>query len=184
MKRWMLLIMLGYTTWGCSPGFKIQTDTPFPGDFTDYRTFKFFNPANMPASNFSFDEEAKQVIFDAVADEMKARGYRSIQQADLMLKIYGGTKSSSEIRSNRSYDPYYDPYNRFGNYYNDPFNSPRNESQKESVIIIDMIDTHLDKVVWQGVGIGSFGKNQAIDALKLREAISAIFAAYPHTAGG
>jgi hypothetical protein len=36
----------------CSPRFQIQTDTPFPGDFDNYQSFKFFNPANMPASNF------------------------------------------------------------------------------------------------------------------------------------
>jgi hypothetical protein len=59
---------------GCSPRFQIQTDTPFPGDFDNYQSFKFFNPANMPASNFSFDEEAKKVIYDAVATEMKATG--------------------------------------------------------------------------------------------------------------
>jgi hypothetical protein len=82
----------------CSPRFQIQTDTPFPGDFDNYQSFKFFNPANMPASNFSFDEGAKKVIYDAVATEMKARGYKSIQAADLMIKIQGGTKSSVEIR--------------------------------------------------------------------------------------
>ena len=96
---------------GCSPKFQIQTDTPFPGDFNAYRSFKFFNPANLPASNFSFDEEAKKVIYDAVADEMKARGYKSIQAADLVIKIQGGTKSSVEIRSDNRYYPYDNYYN-------------------------------------------------------------------------
>jgi hypothetical protein len=58
----------------------------------------------------------------------------------------------------------------------------RDESKKDSNIIIDLIDVKTDKVVWQGVGIGSFGKNEAIDELKIREAITAIFAEYPHSA--
>lgn len=177
-------IMLFMLVIGCSPRFQIQTDTPFPGDFNNYKSFKFFNPANMPASNFSFDEEAKKVIYDAVATEMKARGYQSIQAADLMIKIQGGTKSSVEIRSDNRFNPYdnYYNYNRYGGIYNDPYNMNRDESKKDSNIIIDLIDVKTDKVVWQGVGIGSFGKNEVIDELKIREAITAIFAEYPHSA--
>jgi hypothetical protein len=105
-KRNILLMSLFMLLIACSPRFQIQTDTPFPGDFDNYQSFKFFNPANMPASNFSFDEGAKKVIYDAVATEMKARGYKSIQAADLMIKIQGGTKSSVEIRSDNRYYPY------------------------------------------------------------------------------
>ena len=182
--RKVLSIFLFVLVNGCSPRFQIQTDTPFPGDFNNYHSFKFFNPANMPASNFSFDEEAKKVIYDAVADEMRVRGYKSIQAADLIIKIQGGTKSSVEIRNDNRYYPYdnYYNYNRYGSLYNDPYNRSRDESKKESNIIIDLIDVKTDKVVWQGVGIGSFGKNEAIDELKLREAITAIFAEYPHNA--
>ena len=73
----------------CSPKFKIQSDTPFPGNFKQYNSFKFYNPNNLAASNFAFEESDKKVIFDAVADEMKLRGYNSIQDADLIIKIQG-----------------------------------------------------------------------------------------------
>ena len=168
---------------GCSPKFTIQTDAPFPGNFETYRTFKFYNPENMPASNFSFNEATKKTIFDAVADEMKAKGYKSIQDADLMIKIQGGTKSTIEIRSDNRYYPYdnFYNYNRFGR-YNNFYDMPRDESKKESNIIIDIIDIKTDKVVWQGVGIGTFGRKEEIDELKVREAIVRIFAEYPYTA--
>ncbi len=178
----VLAILLFFFT--CSPKFSIQTDTPFPGNFESYRTFKFYNPANLPPSNFSFDEASKNVLFDAVADEMKSRGYKSIQDADLMIKIQGGTNSSVEIRSDNRYYPYdtYNYYNRYGRYYDDYYNRQGNESKKETSIIIDMIDIKKDKIVWQGVGIGIFGKKDEIGELKLREAITSIFAEYPYRA--
>lgn len=168
----------------CSPKFKIQTDTPFPGDFKSYNSFKFYNPKNMPASNFSFVEEDRKVIFDAVAEEMKVRGYKSVQDADLMIKIQGGTKSSIEIQNDNNYYPYDNAYryNRYGR-YNDYYNRPADQSKKESTIIIDLIDIKSDKIVWQGVGIGSLGKKESLTPIKLQEAITNIFLSYPHRAG-
>ena len=51
-----LYLLIFAVLFACSPKFTIQTDKPFPGDFKDYHTFKFFNPKNLPASNFSFEE--------------------------------------------------------------------------------------------------------------------------------
>lgn len=178
-----LSLLLFLVAIGCSPKFTIQTDAPFPGDFDVYKTYKFYNPENMPASNFSFNETTKKVIFDAVADEMKAKGYKSIQDADLIIKIQGGTKSTIEIRNDNRYFPYdnFYGYNRFGR-YNNIYDRPRDESKKESNIIIDFIDTKSEKIVWQGVGIGTFGKSEDMDELKVREAIVRIFGEYPYTA--
>jgi hypothetical protein len=169
----------------CSPKFSVQSDTPFPGDFQNYHSFKFFNPKNMPASNFSFEESDQKVIFEAVSDEMKARGYKSVQDADLMIKIQGGTKNTVNIQNDNRYYPYdynYNYYNRYGRYY-DYYNRPRNESKKESTLIIDIMDIKKDKIVWQGVGIGVLGKNEALSELQIREAITNIFKEYPHSAG-
>lgn len=170
---------------GCSPKFKIQTDTPSPGDFGKYKSFKFYNPNNLPGSNFSFKDSDKTVIFDAVGDEMKSRGYSSIQDADLMIKIQGGTKNTVEIKNDdRYYSNGYNSYNnnRYGNYdnYN---NRPRDESKKETSIIIDIIDINIDKVVWHGVGLGTLGKKEELTEIKIREAITSMFAEYPYRAG-
>lgn len=170
---------------GCSPKFTIQTDSPHPGNFKAYQSFKFYNPANMPSSNFAFEENDKKVIFDAVADELKFRGYSSKQEADLMIKIQGGTKSSVEIRNdNRYYPNNYNAYNynQYGR-YDDYNNRPRDQSSKDASIIIDIIDVKQDKVVWQGVGFGTLSKNETLTEEKIREAISSIFLKYPYSAG-
>jgi len=184
MRVLFFLIVIFFV--GCSPKFKIQSDTPFPGDFKNYNSFKFYNPNNMPASNFSFNENAQKAIFDAVADEMKSRGYKSIQEADLIIKIQGGTKNAVEIKNDdRYYSPYdYNSYNynQYGR-YDDYHNRPRDQSKKETSIIIDIIDVKNDKIVWQGVGNGTLGKKESLTGIMIQEAISSIFLEYLHTSG-
>jgi len=182
--------LLLYSAISCSPKFIVQTETPSSGDFGSYEAFKFYNPANMPASNFSFNEDDKKTIFDAIADEMKNRGYVSRQDAEIMIKVQGGTSSTSEIRNDNFGYPYnYNGYNYYGSrYYNngmypDYYNRPRDESKKETTIIIDIIDINTDKIVWQGVGIGQASKKESFSGQMLKDAITNIFLQYPHMAG-
>ena len=167
----------------CAASFKVQTDTPNPGDFVHYKTFKFFNPKNMPGSNFSFSEENQKIIFDAIAKEMEIRGYSSQQQADLIIKVQGGTKSTEEIKNDRyNTMPYYGGYG----YGYDPFynNQYQDISKKETTIIIDVIDAETNKLVWEGVGTGVLGKRHTEVAGKILDAIKQIFEEYPHKAAG
>ncbi len=180
----LLIYGLVFFIFSCSPKFRIQSDTPNPGDFSSYNSYKFYNPANIPAANFSFEESDKKIIFDAIAEEMKSHGYKSIQQADLMIKVQGGTKSTIEIQNNNLNYPYgYNAYNynQYGR-YNDYYDRPRDQSKKETTIIIDIIDIKSDKIVWQGVGIGSLSKNETLTAEAINEAIAEIFKQYPYTA--
>jgi len=179
--------LLLFTAISCSPKFIVQTDAPSSGDFATYKAFKFYNPANIPASNFSFNEDDKKTIFDAIAEEMKNRGYVSRQEAEIMIKVQGGTSSTSEIRNDNIGYPYnYNYYNnRYYDYgrYPDYYNRPRDESKKETTIIIDIIDIKTDKIVWQGVGIGQASKKESFSGQMLKDAITNIFLQYPHMAG-
>jgi hypothetical protein len=171
----------------CSPKFVVQTETPTSGNFASYKAFKFFNPANIPVSNFSFNEDDKKTIFDAIAEEMKNRGYASRQEAEIIIKVQGGTSSTSEIRNDNSGYPYdYNYYNnRYYDYGRDPdyYNRQRDESKKETTIIIDIIDVKTEKIVWQGVGIGQASKKESFSGQMLKDAITNIFLQYPHMAG-
>ncbi len=179
--RFGMVIFVAEILTSCAASFKVQTDTPNTGNFSKYKTFKFFNPKNMPGSNFSFSEENQKIIFDAIANEMKNLGYSSVQDADLIIKVQGGTKSTQEVK----HDSYNNYMPNYGGYYAyDPFyyNEYQDISKKETTIIIDMIDTKTDKLVWEGVGTGVLGKKQAEVAGKILEAIKQIFSKYPYKA--
>ncbi len=168
--------------WACSPKFKVSSDAPQPGKFKNYRTFMFFNPDKIPASNLSFSEENKSFIFDAIAAEMHDRDFKSIQKADIVIKVQGGTKSTQEVRNDRN-SGFYDPYYRYGYPYGGNFdNQYQDISKKETTIIVDMLDAETDQLVWQGVGVGVLGKRKEDVVLKIREAIMLIFETFPYRA--
>lgn len=184
MKRAIgVLLMSVFFVYGCKTSFKVTSDFPQGGDFKVYKSFKFFNPKNIPGSNFSFSEENKNIIFDAVANEMNLKGYMSIQGADVIIKVQGGTRSTQEVKNDRS--PMYDPYSyRYGYpYYRDRYSSQYQDiSKKETTIIIDMMDVKKDKLIWQGVGVGVLGKKANEVESKIREAIHQIFQEFPYEA--
>jgi uncharacterized protein YwqG len=145
----------------------------------------FFNPDKIPASNFSFSEENKSFIYDAIASEMGERDFESKRNADIIIKVQGGTKSTREERNERNAG-YYDPSYRYGGYgypYYDRYQQEYQDiSKKETTIIIDMLDNKTDQLVWQGVGVGVLGKRKEEVILKIREAIGLIFEEFPFTA--
>jgi len=180
-KTFIYLILVTLLSASCKPGFQIQSETITTKNLSRLSTFKFFNPDNMPASNFAFSDNNKKRIFDAVAEEMIQRGYSSTQQADLIIKIQGGT--SHEIENNKPQYPYNNYYNNYyggySNYYNrDPWMYD-DLSKKTTMIIIDIIDPETSTLLWQGTGSGVLSDKEALVEQNLRKAISDIFLQFP-----
>jgi hypothetical protein len=175
--------LVGWSLPGCKPAFKVQSESLMAITPAKYKSFKFFNPKNMPEANFAFSENNKKLIFDAVADEMKKRGFTSIQESDLIIKVQGGTTTEIDNRP-RSY--YYDPYNNWYNSYsgypyywqNDPWLHD-DISKKMTSIIIDIIDSQTGKLMWEGVGTGVLGDKKSEVETRLRNAVSEIFIKFP-----
>ncbi len=171
------VLMVIYVS-GCTFKLNIHSDQILPGHPADYHTFEFYNPANLPESNFSFNENQSKIIFESVAGEMQGRNYKSNQKADLMIKIQGGIKNTTNIRNeNMNYSHYY-PY-RYRNYYNEP----KDEKNNEIILIIDVIEERSDKLIWQGVATGMLKKKDNDIEQLLKDAIKEIFLEYPYIAG-
>jgi len=164
---------------GCKPSFKIQSENILQKDFSRFNSYKFFNPNSMPASNFSFSDNNKKRIYDAVAEEMKKRGFVSIQDSDLIIKIQGGTSQEIENKS----PTYYYPYN-YG-YYGYPYYWARDPwmyddiSKKTTMIIIDVLDAENKQLLWQGTGYGVLSEKPDLVEINLRKAIADIFSQFP-----
>jgi hypothetical protein len=167
----------------CKSSFKVSSENLTNKNLARLKTFKFYNPANMPSSNFAFSDTNKKRLFDAVADEMIKRGYSSTQEADLIIKIQGGT--SHEIENREPYFGYNDYYNRYyyGGYY--PYSWSRDPwmdddiSKKTTIIIIDVMDAESDKLLWQGTGSGVLSEKADMIEMNLRKAVSDIFLEFP-----
>lgn len=173
-KSFFLFVIL--LSAGCQSSFQVQTQSFRAVDFDTLNSFKFFNPRHLPKANFSFSEENKEIIFDAVAREFKEMGYSSHQNADLLVKIQGGTIAERELQDRYPASPYfgggYYPYPSFNDYYSDI-------SRKTTTLIIDVLNAETNRILWQGVATGEMGKKPEEVELKLKEAIQSIFEEFP-----
>lgn len=137
----------------------------------------------MPGANFAFSDTNKKRLFDAVAEEMINRGFTSKQEADLIIKIQGGT--SHEIEDKEPYRGYNDYNNRsyYGGYY--PYSWSRDPwryddiSKKTTIIIIDVMDAESEKLLWQGTGSGVLSDKADMVETNLRKAVTDIFLQFP-----
>jgi hypothetical protein len=176
-----ILLLIVFSS--CKSSFKVSSENLSKKNLARLKTFKFFNPANMPTSNFAFSDTNKKRLFDAVADEMIKRGFTSTQDAELIIKIQGGT--SHEIENKEPYYGYNDYYNRYyyGGYY--PYSWSRDPwmyddiSKKTTIIIIDVLDADSEKLLWQGTGSGVLSDKADMVELNLRKAVSDIFLEFP-----
>jgi hypothetical protein len=164
----------------CKPTFKIQSENILNKDFSRFRSYKFFNPDNMPASNFSFSDKNKKRIYDAVAGEMNKRGFVSIQDADLIIKIQGGTSQEIENRRPTYFYPYdYGYYGGYPYYWSrDPWMND-DISKKTTMLIIDILDADNKQLLWQGTGYGVLSDKPELVEVNLRKAIADIFLEFP-----
>jgi len=180
MKKLFILFIL-VAMFGCRSTFKVQTDLVSKRDLSRFESFKFYNPDNMPAHNFAFSTENKKRIFDAAANEMQLRGYSSHQEAQLIIKIQGGTSKDVESSADQRYYNYsgYNSYYRNPYYgYNDPWLKD-DISKKSTTIIVDVLDAGTKKLLWQGVGTGVLSEKEEDVEAMLHKAISDIFSESP-----
>jgi hypothetical protein len=175
------LLLISLTA--CKSSFKVSSENLTTRNLGRLESFKFFNPDNMPEANFAFSDTNKRRLFDAVAEEMIKRGFSSKQEADLIIKIQGGT--TYEIEDKEPYYGYNDYYNRnyYGGYY--PYSWSRDSrlyddiSKKTTIIIIDVMDADTDKLLWQGTGSGVLSEKEEMVEANLRRAVADIFLQFP-----
>lgn len=188
----VLCCVLALAISACSPSFKVSTEAPVNVREGSLRSYKFYNPSNIPVSNFSFSKENQKVLFDAIAGTMAEKGYTSRQDADVVIKVQGGTRLVQEQRDNRTVfnDPFMRGYPYGGRYsYGYPYYPAYDRqfqdiSSKETTIIIDVLDAKNESLIWQGSGTGVIGKKEAEVPQKLAEAVRNIMQKYPYSAHG
>jgi hypothetical protein len=181
-----LLFML--LTGACSSGLEVRSDEDPAANFSQYRTWNYFDPMGIEGGYNSpiFGE----LFREAITREMSERGYRLADNPDLMINVTLRTDDKVKMRS------YTSPY-MSGAYYNRPGGahygsavgvgvgvSSRATKTTEASVFIDLVDSQKNRVSWQGVAV-----IDATDkvAQRLRDAIftavNKVYDQYPYKAG-
>jgi hypothetical protein len=184
----VLAVLLIILTASCATGLEVRSDEDPSTDFSQYRTYDFFDPMGIEGGYNSpiFGE----LFREAIAREMSARGYRKGDNPDLLVNVTARTDDKVSMRA------YSSPY-MSGGYYGRPGGAhygsavgvgvgvgTRATKTTEASIFIDLVDSDKQRVSWQGVAVVDVNDKVA---QHLRDAVytsvNVVFKQYPHKAG-
>jgi hypothetical protein len=158
---------------GCH-AISVTSDYDSKTDFKKYKTFTIAADVNRQ----HIDRGDRDIILQAIDNEMHLRGYHRRDSADLLITIQ--SKSDADLlasASGTSKSAVYGDYN----YSFESLSKPRSHKYPESTLFINVFDRRQKKIVWQGRGTealhdkGSANEHEA----KVNYAVNMIFQRYP-----
>jgi hypothetical protein len=173
---------------GCASGPKIQSDYDHTADFSQYKTYAFFNPMGIENPNYS--SIYGSIFRDAISKEMESRGYRMSDNPDLLINVSGRLQDKTKVTTTA--DPYmaggYYGYRRgaYGAWGGYPYGTTTYVSNyTEGTINVDIFDRAAKRMVWEGVAVGRVQDSRTNEETrqKIYAGIQEMFAAYPFRAG-
>lgn len=189
MTRLAGLSLLGFALLlgGCSSGLSVRSDEDPQANFSEYRTFNFFDPMGIEGGNNS--PIFGQLFRESITREMTERGYQLSDQPDLLVNVT--IRSDDKVKMTSYSAPYMSGafYNRPGGYYGSGVGvgvgvGSRATRTVEASVFIDLVDVDKQRVSWQGVAVTDASDKVA---QHLRDAIytavNVVFDQYPYTAG-
>ena len=104
---WACVVSLALLA-GCASGPDIRSDYDPTVDFSEYRTYGFFQPLGLEGQGY--ESIIGNMFREALSREMEARGYTRSDNPDLMLNV------SARLQDKTKVTTYNDPY-PMGGYY-------------------------------------------------------------------
>ena len=182
----LLAIFIGNFLLACSSSIKIRSDIDSTVDFSQYRTYNFFEPMGIEGGYNSpiFGEHFRA----SIARELSQRGYQKSDDPDFLVNVT--IRADDKVSMHSHSTPY-----MTGSYYNRPggayggagmgvgmSSGPRLST--EVSVFLDFVDTERRRMIWQGVSI--FEASEKV-VTQLRDAtytaVDQMFDEYPNIAG-
>ena len=171
----------------CASGPEIMSDYDHSIDFSQYRTYNFFNPMGIENPNYSTIYGA--VFRDAISREMNARGYQLVDDPDLLLNVSAQLQDKTKVTTYN--DPYPMGYYGYRRGYYDPwmgygYGTTTHVSQyTEGTVNVDMVDARGKRMVWEGVAVGRLKENRSNEEIRqaISDGVAKMFEGYPFRAG-
>ena len=188
ISRFVTLATVTMLMASCASKPDIKSDYDHTIDFSEYRTYGFFNPMGIENPNYS--SIYGSIFRDAISTEMKSRGYTKSDNPDLMINVSGRLQDKTKFTTTS--DPYMgggyygyrrDAYGAWGGYgYG---TSTHVSNYTEGTINVDMVDRTEKRMVWEGVAVGRVNQKKTGDETRqgIYAGIIQMFTGYPFRAG-
>ena len=172
----------------CASGPTIESDYDRTIDFSQYKTYGFFNPMGIENPNYS--SIYGSIFRDAISKEMESRGYRMSDNPDLMINVSGRLQDKTKVTTTS--DPYmsggYYGYRRgaYGAWGGYGYGTTTHVSNyTEGTVNVDIVDRNLKRMIWEGVAVGRVNEKKSNEETRanIYSGIQEMFAGYPFRAG-
>ena len=187
-SRYVMLASAAILLSACSSGPAIESDYDRTVDFSQYKTYAFFNPMGIENPNYS--SIFGSVFRDAIGKEMESRGYTVSDNPDLMINVSGRMQDKTKVTTTS--DPYmgggYYGYRRgaYGTWGGYGYGTQTHVSNyTEGTVNVDMVDRMQKRMVWEGIAVGRVNEKNTPDETRanIYSGIKEMFAGYPFRAG-
>jgi hypothetical protein len=172
----------------CASKPNINTDYDHTVDFSQYKTYAFFNPMGIENPNYS--SIYGSIFREAISKEMESRGYTKSDNPDLLINVSGRLQDKTKVTTTS--DPYmsgsYYGYRRgrYGAWGGYGYGTTTNVSNyTEGTVNVDMVDRVQKRMVWEGVAVGRVNEKRTNEETRknINAGIQEMFSAYPFRAG-
>lgn len=149
-------------------------------DFSHYKTFGFFDPLD---TDTRYESLNSQYLKQATVAEMTQRGFvLSKEQPDLLINFHSQTEDKQTLHQfpSPTYRAAY--YGYRGQFYYDTWVNYQTfiDDYQEGTLTIDLVDTQLKKMIWQGVAIDRVTEDKLKNLqATLQHTVSEIFRQFP-----
>ena len=187
-SRFLLVTIAALLLASCASKPTIESDYDHSIDFSQYKTYGFFNPMGVENPNYS--SIYGSIFRDAIGKEMESRGYSKSDNPDLLINVSGKFKDKTKVTTTS--DPYrgggYYGYRRgaYGAWGGYGYGSSTHVSQyTEGTVNVDMVDRAQKRMVWEGVAVGRVNEKKTSEETRtnIYSGIQEMFSAYPFRAG-
>ena len=184
----LFIILAAVAVAGCSSSLQVRSDYDPTANFSQYRTFNFFDPMGVEGGYNS--PIYGQLFRESITSELKQRGYTLADSPDLLVNVT--IRGDDRVKMTSYAAPYMSGayYSRPGGaYYGSALGVGVGVSQTartviEASVFIDLVDPSKQRAVWQGVAVLEATEKVAT---QLRDAtftaVDEVFKQYPHQAG-
>lgn len=181
-----LLVATMLSLSACASGPLVRTDSDPTANFTQFRTWGYYQPLSMEQAGYS--SWVSDRIKDDVRKEMESRGYRYVPEGgDLLVNFHAEVQDRTNVWTMPQTDVQWVYSHHARGFVAIPFwyDETRVSSYRESTLVVDLVDRARNRLAWSGAASGSEpGRNTPQDKklAMLDAAVTGIFAKYPHRA--
>jgi hypothetical protein len=180
----LLLALPATILFSCKPTLKVNSDYDRAANFSSYKTFSLY----YLVTNKNINALNEERIWNSIRATLSKKGYiETNHNPDLVVNALSVLKNKSYVTANSAGYGYgaYRPYGVWGGGYRSVSGQTtfQTNKYKEGSLIIEVVDTKTNRLVWEGTGNAEFEKKPKNPDEAIGKAVDKIMAGFPQGNG-